>query len=241
MSSMGCLRLLANMCLFQAESDNEEDEPAKQDRPAKDDTSELYDVPEKVSEEPSKANGKPAAPEDDDSDMSVVIDEPPKKKRQKKTETASKARSTAKETKAKTTKAKPAKKELSADEEEIKRLQGWLVKCGLRKMWHRELANCSTDKAKIKHLKGMLEDAGMTGRYSNEKAQKIKDQRELAAELEAVKEYDEKWGQSEGDDNRKDEDDEDEKAGDTKGDEPPKRRLPKGLIDFGDSGDDGSD
>lgn len=40
----------------------------------------------------------------------------------------------------------------------------------------------------------MLEDVGMTGRYSQEKATQIKEARELAADIEAVKEGNEKWG-----------------------------------------------
>ena len=105
-------------------------------------------------------------------------------------------------------------------------------------MWWKELAAYPTAKEKICHLKKMLDDAGMSGRYSNEKAKQIKESRELAAELEAVEEFNERWGQSEGEDERKkganDSDANDEA-------EEPKKRLPKGFIDFGDSGDEGSD
>jgi len=50
------------------------------------------------------------------------------------------------------------------------------------------LAKFETPKEKIKHLTGLLTDVGMTPRYSNEKAKKIKEERELQAEVEAVQE-----------------------------------------------------
>ncbi|KAM3413500.1 hypothetical protein BST61_g11571 [Cercospora zeina] len=197
-----------------------------------DDGSDLSDPPDEA--EPN-TNGKAHAPEDDESDMSVLIDTPPKRKRQKKTsaEPKSKAKSTTKPSKSK----KAANENLSPDEEEIKRLQSWLVKCGIRKMWFKELAPYDTAKAKIKHLKGMLEEAGMTGRYSNEKAKEIKERRELAAELEATQEYAKKWGQE------KEGDGSEGSGGEQVSEEElkPAKRKPKGLVDFGDSGDDGSD
>lgn len=205
----------------------------------KEEESELSDAP---STDKADTNGKAPQPEDDESDMSVLIDEPPKRKRASKAAAQPKAKT--KTTKA--TKAKSTTKALSPDEEEIKRLQGWLVKCGIRKLWHRELADYDTPKPKIKHLRKMLEDAGMTGRYSNEKAKDIKERRELAAELEAAQEYARKWGQDK--DARSDDDDEeDDEDRSGKGEQlseeelKPAKRKPKGLVDFGDSGDDGSD
>ncbi|RMY81742.1 hypothetical protein D0862_12249 [Hortaea werneckii] len=199
-----------------------------------DETHNLSEPPEENPSDqdaPSQANGKPAEA-DDESEMSEVFDEPPaKKKRQKKSTSPS-------ESKPKTTKkstAKPAAKggkELTADEEEIKRLQGQLLKCGIRKVWGKELKKFETDKAKIKHLKSMLEDVGMTGRFSAEKAKQIKEQRELAAELESAKEFNETWGSKK------------EGAGSEDEEEAPARSRglkPKGLVDFGDSGDEGSD
>lgn len=230
-------------------SDLEEKELSAAPRKSEEDVkSEAHDVKEEseLSDAPSTdkadTNGKAPQPEDDESDMSVLIDEPPKRKRASKAAAQLKAKT--KTTKA--TKAKSTTKALSPDEEEIKRLQGWLVKCGIRKLWHRELADYDTPKPKIKHLKKMLEDAGMTGRYSNEKAKDIKERRELAAELEAAQEYARKWGQDE--DARSDDDDEeDDQDRSGKGEQlseeelKPAKRKPKGLVDFGDSGDDGSD
>lgn len=163
-----------------------------------------------------------------ESELSDVIDEPPKRKRQKSASTESKPKG--KVAKAKKPAAAAAVKDLSPDEAEIKRLQGWLVKCGIRKLWHKELASYDTSKAKIKHLKDMLKDAGMDGRYSVEKASAIKEQRELAADLEAVKEGAKKWGHG-----SNGEEDEAEDAGAR-----PKRRAAAAasrFVDFGDSGE----
>jgi hypothetical protein len=195
--------------------------------------SELSDPPQDV-EVASKSNGaEPAVPEDDESDMSVLIDEPPKKRRGKKGTSEAKSKTTKT---AKSSKTKSTAKQLSPDDEEIKRLQGWLVKCGIRKVWGKELKPYDTSKAKIKHLKSMLESAGMTGRYSNEKAKQIKEQREFQAELDAVKEFGGRWGQDK--DAESGDESEATKAGQTSDAEAqPKRRLPKGLVDFGDSGD----
>ncbi|KAF4292825.1 hypothetical protein KXW98_001088 [Aspergillus fumigatus] len=124
-----------------------------------------------------------------ESEMSVVLDEEPKpsRKRGKSSESTS----------AKGKKKVPAKSKdanLDPNEAEIKRLQGWLVKCGIRKVWSRELAPYDTPKAKIKHLKDMLKDAGMDGRYSLEKAKQIKEKREFEADLAMIKEGEKHWG-----------------------------------------------
>ncbi|KAI7267506.1 hypothetical protein KC345_g7907 [Hortaea werneckii] len=210
-----------------SKGDNEE-------RTKPDETSDLSEPPDENDsngDASAKAHGKPAEI-DDESEMSEVFDEPPaKKKRQKKSTSPS-------ESKPKTTKnpiAKPANKggkELTADDEEIKRLQGQLLKCGIRKVWGKELKKFDTDRAKIKHLKSMLEDVGVTGRFSAEKAKQIKEQRELAAELESAREFNETWGSKK-----------DEEESEGKEEAPTRSRglKPKGLVDFGDSGDEGSD
>ena len=132
-----------------------------------------------------------------ESELSSLIDEPPPKKKHQKKSPSNKP--TRAEKFAKPAKANPSKskdlKDLDPQEAEIKRLQGWLVKCGIRKLWHKELAPYDTSRAKIDHLKNMLKDVGMDGRYSVEKAGKIKEQRELAAELDAVQEGAKRWGQ----------------------------------------------
>ncbi|TKA27032.1 hypothetical protein B0A50_05223 [Salinomyces thailandicus] len=214
-----------------AASGSEEDEEATAGTGSKTgDTSGLSEPPdEKASdEESSKPNGKATAAEDDESEMSEVFDEPPARKRRQKKSTSPSG------SKAKKGAGKPARagEELTADEEEIKRLQGWLLKCGIRKVWGKELKKFDTDKAKIKHLKSLLDDVGMTGRYSVEKAKQIKDQRELAAELEAATEFERTWGKKGDSEDRSQEEDE----GKTRS----RGLKPRGLVDFGDSGDEDS-
>lgn len=204
------------------------------------DSSELSDVPDEESEK-SKSKSKESSVKEkvaetvedtgagnadgSESEMSVLLDEEPKPKRK---------RSTSKTEKTKKPKKEPAKKtkesaDTDPDQAEIKRLQGWLIKCGIRKMWYRELAPYDTPKAKIQHLKGMLKDAGMEGRYSVEKAKRIKEERELKADLEMVQEGAKRWGA----DKARDDSEEEEK--------PPRRRLARGLKNFDFLGDDGEE
>ncbi|KIW69250.1 hypothetical protein PV04_05137 [Phialophora macrospora] len=139
-------------------------------------------------EEETNPAGIPPNADPSDSELSVLIDEKPApKKRKQKGSTDSKPKKTKSSTQAKPEAEDP-------DQAEIKRLQGWLVKCGIRKLWGKELKPYETSKAKIKHLRDMLADAGMTGRYSLEKANQIKEARELAADIEAVQEGAERWG-----------------------------------------------
>ena len=69
------------------------------------------------------------------------------------------------------------------------------------------MAQYDAPKAKIKHLKEMLKDAGMDGRYSEQKANAIKERRELEADLEAVQQGNKQWGNEEdsGDDGESEE------------------------------------
>lgn len=162
------------------------------------------------------------AADESESEMSVVLDEPAPKKPQKPQRKTS--GSAPKKAKAKPTKTTA---ESDPDQEEIKRLQGWLLKCGIRKFWARELAPYETPKAKIKHLKSMLEDVGMKGRYSIDKARQIRDARELQADLEAVKEGASKWGTGGVDDGSEA--------------EKPRRRLVKGRQSLAFLSDDGEE
>ena len=153
-----------------------------------------------------------------ESDMSEVFDEVPKSKGRGRNSGSTKP----KPKKQVAPKAKKASEQgADPDADEIKRLQGWLVKCGIRKVWGKELAPYDTSKAKIRHLKEMLAEAGMTGRYSAEKASQIKEERELKADLEAVQEGNKHWGKSTSD----------EENGSTG---KPRRRLARGLegLDF---------
>ena len=158
-------------------------------------------------------HGKNGHADQSESEMSEVLDEAPKpkKKRGKSSETTA--------SKSKLTRKAPADED--PDQAEIKRLQGWLVKCGIRKVWGKELKPFEKPKAKIKHLRDMLSDAGMNGRYSNEKATQIKEARELAADIEAVQEGDERWGTG-------------EKEAEDGNEDPPARTLVRGSrhLDF---------
>ncbi|KAI4748572.1 hypothetical protein E4T50_01159 [Aureobasidium sp. EXF-12298] len=171
-----------------------------------------------------------AANHDSESEMSVVLDEaPPKRKKSTSAGPKTKAQPKAKSAKAA---AKPSA-ELSEEEQTIKRLQGELLKCGVRKLWHRELASYDTPRAKIGHLKQMLKDVGMVGRFSEQKAKAIKERRELEADLEAVQEGAKQWG------NEKDSGEDDSEA--EAAPRPQRRAAANRFVDFGDGDDDDDD
>lgn len=158
-----------------------------------------------------------------ESELSSLIDEPPPPKKKRRRKSSSPKSSKPSKSKPKPTKsAKSVATEPPSDPqtEEIKRLQDWLIKCGIRKVWGKELALYTTPREKIAHLKDMLKEVGMDGRYSIQKARQIKESRELAADLEAVKDFDKHWGKNE-----------DEEQG----------RRPRGaaklLLDFSDDGE----
>ena len=154
---------------------------------------------ESTSDNERMENGAERAGEASESELSVLIDDETKPKRRKK---GSKEVKQKPEPKKRGKKATP-KSDLNPDAEEIKRLQGWLVKCGMRKMWARELKPYDTAKEKIRHLKGMLSDVGMTGRFSVEKAARIREMRELQADLTAVQEGEKRWGKRDGEEEEK--------------------------------------
>lgn len=134
--------------------------------------------------------------DDSDSDLSSLLDEAPVSRKGQKAQKAKRPSHQSNSTK-KTSSSKSQAKtdaDIDPDQAEIKRLQGWLTKCGIRKMWYKELQPYDTARAKIKHLKEMLSEAGMTGRYSIEKANQIRDARELAADIEEVQAGAERWG-----------------------------------------------
>lgn len=157
-----------------------------------------------------------------DSEMSIVLDEPPTKRRRSKKSTSAEKADTAKG-KSKSQKSKPtapSESTTSLQEEEIKKLQGWLVKCGIRKLWGKELAPFSSPRDKIAHLKQLLKDAGMTGRFSEQRAREIREQRELRADLDDIVEREKLWGET------------DDENGEEGSGERPKRRLAKGLKEL---------
>ncbi|RKU43089.1 hypothetical protein DL546_003109 [Coniochaeta pulveracea] len=144
-------------------------------------------VPEDEDNEDGAGDKTADVREDSDTEHSIVFDEPPKRKRGRKSKEAS-------DKPAAKSKAKGAA-ELTPEQEEIKKLQGQLLKCGVRKVWGNILKKYGDDnRAKIRHLRDMLKEIGMEGRFSDAKARQIKEQRELQAELEAVKEFQDHWG-----------------------------------------------
>lgn len=93
--------------------------------------------------------------------------------------------------------AAPKKKEpveLDPSEEKIKVLKDQLAKCGIRKVWGKELKKFDTAGERIRYMQGLLKDVGMEGKFSAEKAKKIKERRELDAELSAIKAGEASWG-----------------------------------------------
>ncbi|KZM21897.1 uncharacterized protein EKO05_0000398 [Ascochyta rabiei] len=173
------------------EEDSDEEEAAPK-RPIKK-TKPVVDDEDDSDAEPTTTPPRAANKDDvSESELSSLLDESPaKSKRQKKAPAAKKKEP-----------AKPKPKAASKaaddpDQAEIKRLQSWLVKCGIRKVWSKELAKFDTSKEKIRQLKEMLSDAGMDGRFSDEKAAKIKEKREFAKDLEAIQEGEASWGNTE--------------------------------------------
>ncbi|RKP33922.1 hypothetical protein BJ085DRAFT_32202 [Dimargaris cristalligena] len=111
-----------------------------------------------------------------DGDLSSVEEEPPPKKQRK----------AASPNKAPVAKRKPKQASApasDADQERIKNLKSYFTKCGVRKVWSRELTNLSP-KQQIQKLKQMLTELGVEGRPTIEKCKKIAMQRELQAEFE---------------------------------------------------------
>ncbi|KAA6411496.1 MAG: hypothetical protein FRX48_04776 [Lasallia pustulata] len=163
-----------------------------------------------------ESEARDAGGAESESEMSVLLDEEPKAKIHRRKSSPNQL--TSKKLSDPKSKKEP-KQVQDPDAEEIKRLQGWLVKCGIRKMWYKELSSYDNSKSKIRHLKGMLAEAGMTGRYSVDKANAIREERELKADLEAVQEGAKHWGKV---------DSEEESNG------KPRRRLARGLkeLDF---------
>lgn len=135
---------------------------------------------------------KPAVDEEDE--YSDVIDEVPAPKRKKSVKKEKPVKKEPREPK-KHASSDTKAADLDPNEAEIKKLQGQLTKCGIRKLWHNELKKYGSDaKAKIRHLRGMLVDVGMEGRFSEQKAREIKEMRELKAEVEAAEEMNRLWG-----------------------------------------------
>lgn len=147
----------------------------------------MLDSPEKdsISKSPPKKKRK-TTPVDSDSDMSVLNDATPPTSKPRKQKSKDVPKSS--KPKASTT-SKPTNKSIeSPTEEEIKHLKSLVFKCGVRKNWSKELPSTMSSSEQISHLKTVLGSLGMTGRFSVEKAKKIKEERELREELAFIQE-----------------------------------------------------
>ncbi|KAF7795002.1 hypothetical protein EIP86_006146 [Pleurotus ostreatoroseus] len=160
---------------------SDEDEPVPDANP--DDAPETASSPtrkqDQTRERQTSVEPKEEAGDKSDSEMSGVIDEPPKRRqKKKKDEKPSKPKR----------KSKSKDDDLSPNEQEIKRLKSFVTACGVRKVWSKELKDM-TEREQISRIKQILADLGMTGRLSVEKAKSIRAKRELAQELEDVKQF----------------------------------------------------
>ncbi|XWW92536.1 hypothetical protein V2A60_000459 [Cordyceps javanica] len=165
--------------------------------PSHDDNADDENEPNKTAQSESKS---PDTVADEEEEYSDVIDEPPttKRKKTKKEPGKKTAPKASKPTKSAVKKANSAAESSDPAEAEVKKLQGQLLKCGVRKHWHHELKGCADARAKVRHLKKMLADIGMEGRFSEAKAREIKETRELLADAEAAQEMNRLWGMDSG-------------------------------------------
>ncbi|CAG8627580.1 11521_t:CDS:10 [Paraglomus brasilianum] len=105
-----------------------------------------------------------------ESDLSSVIDDKPApRKRRKNTQSG---------------KEKVAHED-DKDDTTIKNLKSYVLKCGVRKVWSRELKNLSK-KQQVSHLKSILNELGVHGRPTVEKCLQVRRTRELQAELNSM-------------------------------------------------------
>ncbi|CEP09231.1 hypothetical protein [Parasitella parasitica] len=139
-------------------SDSEEEEEDDEDE-KKEDEEMKY-----VSDEDDK---KEQDDEKDDREENDSFSPPPAKKRASKNPTKSNAAAT-------------------KDDGSVKRLKQFINKCGVRKVWSKELADCKSTSAEISKLKSMLQDLGVHGRPTLEKCEAVKKERELKAELDSL-------------------------------------------------------
>ncbi|KAH8116380.1 hypothetical protein DFH11DRAFT_1580214 [Phellopilus nigrolimitatus] len=139
----------------------------------------------------SRENSPVNDDEKSESELSVLLDGPPTKR--KKEASKAKNKKSKAEPKGKKRREKKGATELSPDEEQIKKLKSLMVACGVRKMWSKELKDCDTPAKQIAHLRGLLTELGMKGRFSLEQAKAIKEKRELAREMEDVREFAQKY------------------------------------------------
>lgn len=70
-------------------------------------------------------------------------------------------------------------------EAHLDRLKSYVFKCGVRKVWKKELEDLNTTQS-ISKVNKILEDLGMEGRPTLQKCKNIKERREYEKELEVI-------------------------------------------------------
>lgn len=86
------------------------------------------------------------------------------------------------------TKNRVTKKEPTSSDNKVAKLKSQLLKCGIRRQWAKLLDPLPDEKARIAYLQDQLTKVGMTGRFSEVKAKKIKQQREMEKEISELNE-----------------------------------------------------
>ncbi|CAI2182361.1 7995_t:CDS:2, partial [Funneliformis geosporum] len=186
----GTMMALENLLDTAESSDTikeEDDDESKKTSESAGDDSASHNNPESTGEAEKESNSSAsqkrtidAVEDEDDDDLSSLEDEPLKKKRK----TGKTVGKSAVKTVVKTVNNRTAN--IEKDDKTIKNLKSLINKCGVRKIWAKELTDCKTNSSKIRKLKQMLVDLGVEGRPTLEKCKKVKKRRELEAELKAM-------------------------------------------------------
>lgn len=69
--------------------------------------------------------------------------------------------------------------------EQIQQLKNYILKCGIRRVWKKELEGLTPSQS-ISKLKNVLKDLGMEGRPSLAKCEAIRERLEFEKEMEAI-------------------------------------------------------
>ncbi|KAI9591697.1 hypothetical protein BDF19DRAFT_499179 [Syncephalis fuscata] len=93
---------------------------------------------------------------------------------------------TAKSTSKSTTSTKDNIVKTDIEAKKIDTLKKYILKCGVRKQWSKELADCKTGKEQIRRLQSILEELGIKGRPTLDKCKQVAIKRELKAEQESL-------------------------------------------------------
>lgn len=80
----------------------------------------------------------------------------------------------------------PKPKSIDTDSnQQIQQLKNYILRCGVRKVWKKELEGSSVSQS-ISKLKKILQDLGMKGRPSLAKCKVIRDRLELEKEMKGI-------------------------------------------------------